>query len=68
MCTATVEYSRNKAVVNAVLSVLRMLGAVVTVRSDEPEYSAEIIRKARESEKAHEEGRCVKMNIADLWR
>ncbi len=69
MCTVTIEYSKNKKEIDTLLSIMRKLGAIVTIsKEDEPKYNPEILQKAEESRIAHLNGQCVKMNIEDLWK
>ncbi len=69
MCTVTIEYSKNRKEIDALLSVMRKLGAIVTIsKEEEPKYNHEILQKAEESRIAHLNGQCVKMNIEDLWK
>ena len=69
MCTVTIEYSKNKREMNALLSVMRKLGAIVTVsKEDEPKYNPEIVAKTERGREAYKRGECVKIAIEDLWK
>jgi len=69
MCTATIEYSKNKKEIDTLLSIIRKLGAIVTVSNDdEPKYNPEIVAKVERGREAYKRGECVKIAIEDLWK
>lgn len=69
MCTVTIEYSKNRKEIDALLSVMRKLGAIVTVSKDEePQYNPEIVAKVKRGREAYKRGECVKIAVEDLWK
>lgn len=69
MCTVTIEYSKNKKEIDALLSIMRKLGAIVTIsKEEEPKYNPEIVAKAERGREAYKRGECVKIAIEDLWK
>ncbi len=69
MCTVTIEYSKNRKEIDALLSVMRKLGAIVTVSKDEePQYNPEIVAKVERGREAYKRGECVKIAVEDLWK
>lgn len=69
MCTVTIEYSKNRKEIDALLSVMQKLGAIVTVSKDEePQYNPEIVAKVERGREAYKHGECVKIAIEDLWK
>ncbi|MBO7652585.1 MAG: hypothetical protein J6S84_07745 [Bacteroidales bacterium] len=68
MCIATIEYSKNKKEIDTLLSIIKKLGAVVTISKEEPKYNPEIVAKAERGREAYKRGECVKIAIEDLWK
>ena len=69
MCIATIKYSKNKKEIDTLLSIIKKLGAVVTIsKEEEPKYNPEIVAKAERGREAYKRGECVKIAIEDLWK
>ena len=69
MCTATISYERNRKEIDLLLSIIKKLGAVVSIEdTDDIEYSPEMIRKVEEGRAAYQRGDYEVLDIDDLWK
>ena len=69
MCTATISYTKNRREIDLLLSVIKKLGAVVSIdKSDEYEYNPEIVRKVEEGRAAYNRGDYEVLDLDNLWK
>lgn len=69
MCTATITYTKNQREIDLLLSVIKKLGAVVSIdKSDEYEYNPEIVRKVEEGRAAYNRGDYEVLDVDNLWK
>lgn len=69
MCTATITYTKNRREIDLLLSVIKKLGAVVSIdKSDEYEYNPEIVRKVEEGRAAYNRGDYEVLDLGNLWK
>jgi len=69
MCTATITYTKNRREIDLLLSVIKKLGAVVSIdKSDEYEYNPEIVRKVEEGRAAYNKGDYEVLDVDNLWK
>ena len=69
MCTATITYTKNRREIDLLLSVIKKLGAVVSIdKSDEYEYNPEIVRKVEEGRAAYQRGDYEVIDMDNLWK
>ena len=69
MCTATISYDKNKREIDLLLSVIKKLGAVVSIDdTDEIEYNSEMVRKVEEGRAAYQRGDYEVLDIDNLWK
>ncbi len=69
MCTATITYTKNRREIDLLLSVIKKLGAVVSIdKSDEYEYNPEIVRKVEEGRAAYNRGDYEVLDLDNLWK
>lgn len=69
MCTATITYTKNRREIDLLLSVIKKLGAVVSIdKSDEYEYNPEIVRKVEEGRAAYNRGDYEVLDVDNLWK
>lgn len=69
MCTATITYTKNRREIDLLLSVIKKLGAVVSIdKSDEYEYNPEIVRKVEEGRAAYNRGDYEILDVDNLWK
>ncbi len=69
MCTATITYTENRREIDLLLSVIKKLGAVVSIdKSGEYEYNPEIVRKVEEGRAAYNRGDYEVMDLDNLWK
>lgn len=69
MCTATINYTKNRREIDLLLSVIKKLGAVVSIdKSDEYEYNPEIVRKVEEGRAAYNRGDYEVLDVDNLWK
>ena len=69
MCTATITYTKNRREIDLLLSVIKKLGAVVSIdKSDEYEYNPEIVRKVEEGRAAYNRGDYEVLDVDNIWK
>jgi hypothetical protein len=69
MCTATITYTKNRREIDLLLSVIKKLGAIVSIdNSDDYEYNPEIVRKVEDGKAAYQRGDFEVLNLDDLWK
>ena len=69
MCTATITYTKNRREIDLLLSVIKKLGAVVSIdNSDEYEYNPEIVRKVEEGRAAYNRGDYEVLDVDNIWK
>ena len=69
MCTATISYDKNRREINLLLSIIKKLGAVVSVDdTDDVEYDPEMVRKVEEGRAAYQRGDYEVLDIDNLWK
>lgn len=69
MCTATITYTKNRREIDLLLSVIKKLGAVVSIdKSDEYEYNPETVRKVEEGRAAYNRGDYEVLDVDNLWK
>ncbi len=69
MCTATITYTKNRREIDLLLSVIKKLGAVVSIdKSDDYEYNPEIVRKVEEGRAAYNRGDYEVLDVDNLWK
>ena len=69
MCTAMITYNKNRREIDLLLSVIKKLGAVVSIdKSDECEYNPEIVRKVEEGREAYQKGDYEILDVDNLWK
>ena len=57
MCTATITYTKNRREIDLLLSVIKKLGAIVSIdNTDDDEYNPDMVRKVEEGRAAYREG------------
>ncbi|MBR4646469.1 MAG: hypothetical protein IKO75_05085 [Bacteroidales bacterium] len=69
MCTATITYTKNRHEIDLLLSVIKKLGAVVSIdNSDDVEYNPDIVRKVEEGRAAYQKGDYEILDLDNLWK
>ena len=69
MCTVTITYNKNRREIDLLLSVIKKLGAVVSIdKSDEYEYNPEIVHKVEEGRAAYQRGDYDVLDVDNLWK
>ena len=69
MCTATISYDKNRREINLLLSIIKKLGAVVSIDdTDDVEYDPEMVRKVEEGRAAYQRGDYEVLDIDNLWK
>lgn len=69
MCTATITYTKNGREIDLLLSVIKKLGAVVSIdKSDEYEYNPEIVRKVEEGRAAYNRCDYEVLDVDNIWK
>jgi hypothetical protein len=69
MCTATISYDKNRKEINLLLSIIKKLGAVVSVDdTGDVEYDPEMVRKVEEGRAAYQRGDYEVLDIDNLWK
>lgn len=69
MCTATITYDKNRREIDLLLSVIKKLGAVVSIdNSDDHEYNPEIVHKVKEGRAAYQRGDYEVLDVDNLWK
>ncbi len=69
MCTATISYDKNRKEINLLLSIIKKLGAVVSIDdTDDVEYDPEMVRKVEEGRAAYQRGDYEVLDIDNLWK
>ena len=69
MCPATITYTKNRREIDLLLSVIKKLGAVVSIdKSDEYEYNHEIVRKVEEGRAAYNRGDYEVLDVDNICK
>ena len=69
MCTATITYDKNRREIDLLLSVVKKLGAVVSIdNSEDCEYNPEIVHKVEEGRAAYQRGDYEVLDVDNLWK
>lgn len=69
MCTATISYERNRKEIDLLLSIIKKLGAVVSIDyTDDIEYNSDMVRKVEEGRAAYQRGDYEILDIDNLWK
>lgn len=69
MCTATITYTKNRREIDLLLSVIKKLGAIVSIdNTDDVEYNPDMVRKVEEGRAAYQRGDYEVLDLDNLWK